>query len=191
MGSHSTQKRLYFIALIPPDDVQEPVTGLKEEMKARYGSSHALKSPPHITLQMPFRRPEAFEGKLAPVLECVAMEQKDFRVILDGFDCFAPRVIFVRVANHEPIIALHERLSAALPDTGLEPREITARVHPHMTIATRDLNETCFHRAWREFERRSFKAGFRAEALYLLKHNGRCWDPYMAFPFGIGTPEYL
>ena len=47
---------LYFIALIPGKELKEKVRAVKERMKADYNAGHALKSPAHITLQMPFKR---------------------------------------------------------------------------------------------------------------------------------------
>jgi 2'-5' RNA ligase len=47
-------KSPWFIAVIPPEDIQEAVTALKREAAARFESRHALKSPPHVTLIPPF-----------------------------------------------------------------------------------------------------------------------------------------
>ena len=66
---------LYFIALIPPDEIREEVKSLKEEMSARFRSSHALKSPAHITLQMPFKRDDSFEEEMYSTLHSFTLEQ--------------------------------------------------------------------------------------------------------------------
>ena len=47
---------LYFIALIPHTGLREEIREIKERMRDEYGAGHALKSPAHITLQMPFKR---------------------------------------------------------------------------------------------------------------------------------------
>ena len=44
----------FFIALIPPKEVQEEATKIKEHFRDVYNSKAALKSPPHVTLQPPF-----------------------------------------------------------------------------------------------------------------------------------------
>ena len=45
---------LYFIALLPPVEVAEEVTEIKQFFARNYNSRAALKSPPHVTLQPPF-----------------------------------------------------------------------------------------------------------------------------------------
>ncbi|MFN6233029.1 MAG: 2'-5' RNA ligase family protein, partial [Microcystis sp.] len=49
------QGSLFFIALLPPPEVQEIATKIKVEFAEIYNSRAALKSPPHVTLQPPFR----------------------------------------------------------------------------------------------------------------------------------------
>lgn len=177
--------QLYYIALLPGEELRERVKVLKFEMKERFGASHALKSPAHITLQMPFRMEEKDEERITlPLAEC-ANESAPFEIQLNGFDCFPPRVLFVKVMNHEPINELHYRLRPfLLGKTGLTDKQVSGRIHPHMTIATRDLTEDAFNRAWPEFKIRPFEGNFFANHLTLLKHNGKCWDIYREFPFG-------
>ena len=45
------QGSLFFIALLPPPEVQEIATKIKLEFAEIYNSRAALKSPPHVTLQ--------------------------------------------------------------------------------------------------------------------------------------------
>lgn len=180
----AAQKSLYLIALVPDADLRARIRVLKEEMKHRFGASHALKSPAHITLQMPFRRPESFEPELNQALESLALKQTGFELSLTGFDCFPPRVLFVKVQNQEPVIKLHSHLQNALQEElGFSNQERGFRFHPHMTIATRDLTEEAFLEAWPEFSRRSFEATFTVKSLFLLKHNGKTWDLYREFAF--------
>lgn len=178
------EKSLYLIALVPDADLRARIRSLKEEMKQRFGASHALKSPAHITLQMPFRRPASFEPELNRALESLAGEQAVFELSLNGFDCFPPRVLFVKISNPDPVSHLHSQLQKALKeDLGFSQGERGFRFHPHMTIATRDLTAEAFREAWPEFSGRSFEASFRVKRLSLLKHNGKTWDVYMEFPF--------
>ena len=177
-------KSLYLIALVPDSELRDRIRLLKEEMKQRFGSSHALKSPAHITLQMPFRREEALEPALVQTLKSLARQQQVFQVPLTGFDCFPPRVLFVRVGNWEAITKLHSRLQKVLEgDLGFSRQELGFRFHPHMTIATRDLSEGSFLRAWPEIAKRPFDAVFAVNSLFLLKHSGRNWQLFLEFPF--------
>ncbi|MCP4122461.1 MAG: 2'-5' RNA ligase family protein [Bacteroidetes bacterium] len=177
-------KNLYCIALIPGHELMEKVRILKGEMHQSFGAKHALKSPAHITLQMPFRREQAHESVIVSNLEEFAGDCSAFEVSLDGFGCFAPKVIFVKVGGHLPIIKLHSGLKTVLKDKiGLHEKEIMSNIFPHMTIATRDLTRQHFKNAWSEFESRSFIATFRVYSLHLLKHNGKNWDIYKEFKF--------
>lgn len=175
-------KELYLIALLPHEELREEVRELKLEMKERFNASHALKAPAHITLQMPFRRDETFEETLISALESFASGQHVFNITLNGFDAFPPRVIFLKIENHQPIADLHsafqEMLKASL---GFSEKELMSRFHPHLTIATRDLSKKMFHKAWPEFKEREFEASFTADRLHLLKHNGKHWELFREF----------
>ena len=178
-------QRLYFIALIPAEDLRAEVRELKLEMQRRYGSGHALKSPAHITLQMPFRLDEQQENVLCNLLREFAAGQTTFSTMLDGFDCFSPRVIFLRIADQEPLIPLQAALKKALIESGIIPEPPRAfPFHPHMTIAIRDLSPEAFEKAWPEYRERSFRAEIHIHSLFLLKHNGRYWEIFREFEFG-------
>ena len=178
------QVNLYLIALIPHIELREQIKALKEEIKERFNTAHALKSPAHITLQMPFKRSKKDEPYLINTLQEFAAYQKIFMVKLAGFDCFSPKVIFVKVIDHEPIISVHTQLKKVLTDK-MEFKEngITQNIHPHMTIASGDLSTEAFSRAWGEFEKREFEASFLTKSLFLLKHNGKFWEIYREFLF--------
>ena len=187
----TSRKHLYLIALVPGPGLRERVRSLNEEMRDRYGASHALKSPAHITLQMPFRRVVSEEPTLIKTLKTFASGQKPLKVRLSGFDCFPPRVLYVKIVNPELLAPLHKDLQEVLrKELGFPGKESNFRFHPHMTIATRDLTEEAFHEAWHEFSGRGFEATFEVRSLFLLKHNGRTWDLFREFPFkGIDPKE--
>jgi 2'-5' RNA ligase len=93
---------LYFIALIPGKELRDRVRAVKERLKAGYNAGHALKSPAHITLQMPFKRSSAEEPAISAALGRFATGEESFTIDLDGYGCFAPRVIYIRITNPEP-----------------------------------------------------------------------------------------
>lgn len=179
--------QLYLIALIPDVKLRERVRNLKQEMKDRFNASHALKAPAHITLQMPFRRDESFESDLTDELKRFASTRPSFSVDIHGFDSFPPRVIFLKVMNHLPIKELHKNLNVHLTHhLNFTRKELNDEIHPHMTIATRDLSKKMYHKAWPEFRERSFEASFTADRLHLLKHNGKHWELFGEFLFEEG-----
>ena len=175
---------LYFIALIPGNELRDRVLAVKERMKALYNASHALKSPAHITLQMPFRRNSGDEPRMTETLRRFAAAEKPFELRLDGFGAFAPRVIYINITEPGPVRELHSRLKAVLSsELGLSPSELMNDVQPHITVATRDLTKTAFSQVWPEIRNEEFKATFTAGSIFLLKHNGKYWDIFKEFNF--------
>lgn len=176
---------LYFIALVPPEPVREQVHALKLEIKQRFGAGHALRSPAHITLIKPFRLQSEFRVNLVEVLGQMAVLQHPFTIMLEGFDCFIPRVIFIKVRDPEPVINLGRNLKKVLVEKQFVDKGGTnIPFHPHMTIATRDLEEPAFVRAWAEFKNRNFRADFEVSSLFLLRHHVSYWTIFQEFEFG-------
>lgn len=181
---HDPDTNLYFIALVPGKELRDRVLRIKERLKEEYNAGHALKSPAHITLQMPFRRKTAGEQAIVEELDRLAAGEAPFVLHLDGFGCFAPRVIFIRLVNPDPVIELHRRLKAVLLESlGFAESEIMKSVQPHMTVATRDLTKQAFAEAWPEYQDEKFIGSFPVNSLFLLKHNGSHWDIFREFQF--------
>ena len=174
-------KKLYFIALIPPEELRMKVKALKEEIRDTFGAKHALKLPAHITLQPPFSLAPEQEPELLTALKSTAGNQKVFWVGLRGFGSFPPRVIYIKVEEHEIIRKLHSHLQDQLKD--LLSSETGSSIHPHMTLASRDLKKKDFKTAWAAFEKRQFEDSFLAESMYLLRHNDKRWDIIREIPF--------
>lgn len=176
---------LYFIAIVPPRELRQRIYELKEEMRARFRAGHALKSPAHITLQKPFKRCSEEEDTMADALGKFAGSERPFNVVLDGFGCFAPRVIFVKMTDTDHVESLHARLrEMLLTKLHFSRDEIMKDVQPHITIATRDLTPETFRDAWSEKKDEVFRGSFTVSSICLMKHNGKNWDLLEEFPFG-------
>ena len=175
---------LYFIALIPPEGLSAKIRALKLEIAEKYGVKHALKLPAHITLQIPFRIPDENESGLLELLHDFAAKQHRFSIKISGFGKFSRRVIFVDVDTKQPVIELWERLQKLLStNLDLKDHEKTSTIHPHFTLASRDLDYRVFPIAWADFKDREFKDSFQAKSISLLKHNGKSWDIFKEFEF--------
>lgn len=171
----------YFIAIIPPEDIRLEIQHLKEEIRDRFGAKHALKLPAHITLIPPFRIKEDREFQLLQALEVFATIRKPFHLSLSGFGEFAPRVLFVKVVEKEKVIDLHNDLCKNLSAIPNIPE--CKDLHPHLTLANRDLTETGFHAARKYLSDNDYESRFEVMGLSLLKHNGVDWDIFMDFNF--------
>jgi len=181
----SSGSQLFFIALLPPADIQAEITEIKQYFAQKYNSSHALKSPPHITLYPPFKWFPNNLPILAQHLQDFAAKHAPFPLILDGFGAFAPRVIFVHPLKTPELITVQADLinyletHLALVDEKSKQRTF----NPHMTVAFRDLKRQAFKAAWPEFRDRPLFFNFSATHLTLLIHNGQRWKIRSEFSF--------
>lgn len=184
-GLPETSRDIYFIAIIPNHELCEEIRKIKERIRDEYGAAHALKSPAHITLQMPFKGSSSDEGRLSLALKFFALAENGFSVQTDGYGAFPPRVIYIRITDPEPVRRLHRRLRDMLiSELGFSHEETMKDIKPHITVATRDLTKTAYSDAWPEFREKKFTGQFEVGSIFLLKHNGRCWDILEEFPFG-------
>ncbi|WP_274475814.1 2'-5' RNA ligase family protein [Mangrovimonas aestuarii] len=180
---------LYFISILPPKDIHQKVKEIKESLKERFGVRRALNAPAHITLQMPFKRSETEIKQTIETLTDFALKQESFKIALDGFGHFSSNVIYIKIRDHEKLNNLQLNLKTLLLDKlKFKNTEINHKFHPHLTIATRDLSKTLYKTIWTEFENKPFNTEFTANAIFLLKHNGRYWDIHKKIDFLINNP---
>lgn len=168
-------ENLFFIAIVPPSEIAEKVEEFKQYVADFYQSKHALKSPPHITLIPPFWWAEEKYNLLKSELISWTANVKPFRLTLNDFNCFKPRVLFVDISNNIELRSLHNGIKNLLIDKwSLSPDK---RIHynPHMTIAFKDLKPRQFFRAWDYFKYKKFQASFMVNNLCILKHVGGRW----------------
>lgn len=178
--------RLYFIALLPPEAVRQEATQIKQYCARVYQSAHALKSPPHVTLQPPFKWPDENLPRLEEVLRKFARQQVPIPMILSGFGAFVPRVIYIHVERTPELIAIHQAIARQLEtNLGIVDRVGKTRpFSPHMTVAFRDLSKSNFRAAWQEFKDRPCSFEFVVPQLTLLQHDGKRWQIYREFFLG-------
>ncbi|MBE9137835.1 2'-5' RNA ligase family protein [Nodosilinea sp. LEGE 07088] len=179
----------FFVALLPPQLLQDEITLIKQDIGRRFGSKAALKSPPHITIQSPFQWPIEWVDELEHHLANFAQAQSTVPIRLAGFSAFAPRVLYINVVKTDELMAIQPALLANLEATcGLCDRVAKSRPFiPHVTVGFRDLSTAAFHRAWAEFKDRPFAADFVVQSLTLLRHNDQNWQISAHFPLRTRT----
>lgn len=178
-------KQLFFIALLPPEDVTKIARQIQKHCAEVYQSRAALKSPPHITLQAPFKLELSQLPLLEQLLANFAQNNGAIPMILDGFAAFKPRVIYINVLKNTELLTIYRELSNFL-EISLNIIDQASKNHPfapHLTVAFRDLKKSAFHQAWQEFEQKSLHFEFVIPQLTLLKHNGKYWEIYKQFSF--------
>jgi 2''-5'' RNA ligase len=178
-------KQRFFIALVPPPDIQQHITLIKLYFAEHYNSRRALQSPPHVTLQPPFEWPAADVPQLEECLKVFAANRFPIPVTLSGFAAFAPRVIYVDVVKSPALLDVQKDLMSfvgenlGIGDRVSQPRPFV----PHMTVGFRDLSKQNFEAAWLEFKGRSIFFEFTASELILLIHDGSQWNVGTEFLF--------
>lgn len=169
---------LYFFALVPPVDIQNIVTEIKQDFKESFNAGHALNSPPHITLIPPFRYEKKNEDQLIRSLEEFSNEETIFQQKLEGFGMFAPRVIFINVNQTKSLITLYFRFKEHM-DRSIKISSLvreTKHFSPHMSVAFRDLTKENFYLAKPVYKKKEIFLEFDVEGITLLRHNRVCWD---------------
>lgn len=182
--------QLYFVAIIPPDPVLNDAQQLKKHFAQTYNSKAALRSPPHITLHMPFRYKVEKEKKITDSLEQITSEVAPFSIQINGFGAFDPRVIYLNVIRNESLVHLQRQVGQTMKKTlNIHNANYKDRVfNPHLTVAFRDLRKPAFHEAWKVFKEKPYDTGFTTSAFSLLKHDGQSWQVFKSFELrGNGT----
>lgn len=178
-------EQLFFIALLPPKPIQNQITEIKHYCAQTYHSRHALKSPPHITLQPPFKWLTEDLPTLEQHLTTFALNHAPISITLSGFNAFPPRVLFVDVLKTPELINLQQQLSHSLKQQLNIVHQVSKKhpFSPHVTVAFKDLSRTAFETAWVEFAQRPIYFEFTVPQLTLLIHNGQTWNIKTEFPF--------
>ena len=178
-------KKLFFIALLPPPDVQKYATEIKQHFANVYQSKAALKSPPHITLQPPFFWDINNLITLEKVLQKFVNNYSQIPIELDGFAAFKPRVIYINVTKTAKLLAVQKELNIWLESSLqiVDKKSKTRPFCPHLTVGFKDLSKTNFYRAWDEFKQKKVYFNFNVNQLTLLSHNGKQWEIQREFEF--------
>lgn len=169
------KQSLFFLAIIPPPKVAEQITQFKTYAAHHFDSSHALKSPPHITLLPPFRFNNIQLETLKRLLPDWLRATNRFNIELKNFAAFAPRVIYVDVIKNPVLVKLQQHLKSSFENSfGFHP-DRHAGYHPHMTVAFKDLSRKMYDQAWDYFSSLEYEDEFEVVGITILKHLNDKW----------------
>lgn len=174
----------YFFAILPPPELQAEIRQIQLFVKEHYRSSKALNAPPHLTVQMPFRRPELEMKQVVSAIPAFSKTFIQFKIELDGFGCFDNRTIYIKVLPNASLAALQRELLRELrTHHRFAETELAHIFSPHISVARRDLNKRIFPVAWEYFSNKHFRKSFLAAGLSLLRHMENQWHEMEVFPF--------
>ncbi|MDH7464509.1 2'-5' RNA ligase family protein [Chitinophagaceae bacterium 26-R-25] len=172
---------LYFIAIIPPQDICDEITSFKKEIARDYDSHRALKVIPHITLKAPFRMPAAHHAGLFDWFRDMYVNTGSFTIDLENFGAFHTKsnpVIFVHPVMNVQLAAVQKEIIRSFhnhyPDITI--MDVEHKFTPHMTIAYRDLEFSRFQEAWKVYHDKEYKRTFTVNDFHLLQHDGEKWN---------------
>jgi 2'-5' RNA ligase len=180
------QTNLYFIAIIPPGEICEAVTRIRQDFADRFNSNKALKVVPHITLKAPFKFHAGDQAALLRWFALTPVSVHPFKQELKDFDCFSNKrnpVIFIKPVMNVSLAMLQENVIhhfiKAFGKNQVAQNEF--KFNPHMTVAYRDLLFPQFKAAWAEYETKKFEAIFEVNSFHLLQHDGKKWNSVKEF----------
>jgi 2'-5' RNA ligase len=169
--------QLYFVALVLPEWLNKEVLVYKKIMFERFGCQVGLNSPAHITLVPPFRLAKTNEEGLLADAHRVNEGQSPLLLETNNISAFPPRTLFVDVEPNEGLYALKQKTDECFSSQDIYKVKIDRRpFHPHITIATRDLDRKQFYEAWSELKDVPFRRKWVGEKISVLRHNGAKWD---------------
>jgi len=169
-------KKLFFLAILPPEHISKKLTLLKFQAKEMFNAQHALNSPPHITLISPFWMNIELLSSLKKSINSLNATISSFEVQLNSFGYFEPNVLFVHVEPSENLNKCFKKCKTHIEeflDTELEMRNA---YHPHATIAFKDLDPNLLETAFQHFSKKDFKQSFTFEKIELLSYDKGNWN---------------
>lgn len=173
-----TQLQKYFLAILPPPDFLQQVHELKLKIREEFGIKYALKSPPHITLRMPYLYNELKEERMVGLINSFAKDYSPFSLQVKGTDQFRGRVIFLDILAGDDLFQMQKALRIFCKrNLNLKDELSDLSFHPHMTVAFRDIKKHQFQAVFDFVRKQDLAANFVVKSFFLLKHQNGVWEP--------------
>jgi len=165
-------KKMYFIAIYPPQEIIDEVKVFKEDLASNFNNSKAKKNDAHITLFPPFERELTTENDIHVAFHKIDTNISPFEITLNGFGSFPhPKnpVLFIEPEENQSLKELHLRVKEIFNFKNYS-------FHPHVTVGFRDLTWENYLKAWEVYSEKEFKTKFTVDKITLLRHDGK-WMP--------------
>jgi 2'-5' RNA ligase len=169
---------LKLIAIVPPEPILSEVRKEQEYIAQQWGPSHALRTPPHITIIPPLSLTSAEVGLLYGMAYAIASQTEKFQIELKGYGSFRPRVVYI----HPVVPPALEKLNAIWQQAlRLKMPHVLEKYperpyHPHMTLAHKDVKRDQFDLIWQHYERKKYYTSFPVDHFCILQHTGQGWE---------------
>lgn len=169
----------YFLAIVPEGEFQERVTNLKLEIRDRFQAKYALKSPPHVTVKMPFIFNEAKEEQLIERLRSFRSNYEPINLTIKGVKTFGERVIYLDVHAKQDLYNFQSDLKTFCKrELNLVDELSDRNFQPHMTIAFKDIKKSQFQNILQFVTEMRLVQKIEVSNIMLLKRVGGVWELY-------------
>lgn len=179
-----TIKELYFIAIVPENEVLQQVEAIKIDIKNKFGAKNALKSPAHITLFPPFRVNNEIIKRVSQEISNALNSFAPFKIDLLNYSKFDNRVVYVDVVENSTLTELGATIITVMNNI-INKQQLEFK--PHITLATRDIPPQQFSTLWHQLKQKEYSNSFTAKAITIFKHNGKLWESFERIPL---TPVF-
>lgn len=177
------QSSLYFLALIPPKHISDKIHAIKLYVSEKYNCKHALKSPPHITLEPPFHYSLHKENFLLQKISELnkSLPDTDIPVELNGYDVFLPKVVFINIIQNSLLTNAYNHVHSFVKTELKVVKDLPPRpFHPHITIAFRDVKKHLVTQILEDLKQNfPIKETFCISNVSLLYFTNKHWEVIM------------
>lgn len=173
-GKEDKSRALYFLGILPPENIREEITAFKEVVKTKFNSSRSLNAPPHITFIPPFWYEYAKEETLLAHLDKFNERFSSFEITLNDFGSFPPRTLYINVAENSALSKCQNSLRSHFEVLQLNQVQRFG-FHAHVTIASKDLAARTFPEADEFFQSLSYRRTFTTDRISLLRLRRKKW----------------
>ena len=159
--------------MVPHNELRKRAKNYSKDFAERYNSVKSYRNFPHITVIKPFHFEEKEEETLVKKFSEMKLKSSPFKITLKNFGCFPNKnnpVIFIKPENTEEFQQLYDEVQMQMNFHVYEKQS------PHLTVAYKDLSPENFHKAWQEYETKTFEDSFLVDKICLFKHINGKWN---------------
>lgn len=171
-----TGSSLYFVALIPEEEIEQELHQFKLDLYEKYQCKAALKSPAHITLIPPFSWANHQQDVLLKYFSAFTTDIHPLQVDINGFDRFRSQVFFANPVANDKLNQLQEDIYTYFQSLLKDKMQYKYAFHPHITLANRDLKAEHMDEIVQSFEQKKYIKSVLFKSISLLMHNGTKWE---------------
>ena len=176
-GQSNPNTELKLVAIVLPEPLYSIVRDQQNFIAENWNCVHALRTPPHITIIPPLPLNPVEINILQELARQVAVRQKSFRLSVNGYGAFKPRVIFIKpdVPSElsELYHSLREAIDLAMP---LVLQKYPDRpYHPHITLAHRDVDREKFNEMWKYYRNKEIELSLEINQFCIMDHSKDGW----------------